>query len=117
MLLAEPNSDAHAGVSFLSPLALARSSRQRVLVNLDAQIDTNEPRAPSQVAQPFTENSPFYRYFFGSPKQQPPARQIKTVLGSGFLISSDGYAVTKDHVVQHGVSFQIQGQEFRTRRQ
>ena len=83
-----------------------------VMVRLesDAQVsDTDEPEVPSQ-SQPFAENSPLHRYFFGSPKQQPqraPASEIKVALGSGFFLSSDGYAVTNDHVVQHGVSFQI----------
>jgi S1-C subfamily serine protease len=67
-----------------------------VRLESDAQVsDTDE--APSQ-SRPYTENSPFYRYFFGNPEQQshpPAAGQIKTALGSGFFISSDGYAVTR----------------------
>ena len=45
-----------------------------VMVRLesDAQVsDTDEPTAPSQ-SQPFAENSPLHRYFFGSPKHAAP---------------------------------------------
>jgi serine protease Do len=80
-----------------------------VTVRLENEVkDSDEPRAPSQ-SMPFSENAPLH-YFFGSPKQHPrsaPTRQIEMALGSGFFISSDGYAVTNDHVVQHGVSFMI----------
>ncbi|MFH0974820.1 MAG: trypsin-like peptidase domain-containing protein [Spirochaetota bacterium] len=46
-------------------------------------------------------NDPFFREFFGGPNQrQAPKTQKRTGLGTGFIISSDGYICTNHHVIQ-----------------
>ena len=52
--------------------------------------------------QPFFETNPFFEDFFGAPQ----TRRDKS-LGSGFLISTDGYIVTNDHVVRDAESIQV----------
>ena len=52
--------------------------------------------------QPFFETNPLFEEFFGAPQ----ARRDKS-LGSGFLISKDGYIVTNDHVVRDAESIQV----------
>lgn len=51
---------------------------------------------------PFFETNPLFEDFFGAPQ----ARRDKS-LGSGFLISKDGYIVTNDHVVRDAESIQV----------
>ncbi|MBW4055253.1 MAG: DegQ family serine endoprotease [Proteobacteria bacterium] len=55
-----------------------------------------------KVIQPLFEATPFFEDFFGAPQ----TRRDKS-LGSGFLISPDGYIVTNDHVVRDAESIQV----------
>ena len=55
-----------------------------------------------KIIQPFFEANPLFEEFFGAPQ----TRRDKS-LGSGFLISKDGYIVTNDHVVRDAETIQV----------
>ncbi|MCM1520258.1 MAG: Do family serine endopeptidase [Lachnoclostridium sp.] len=65
-------------------------------------------------------SDPFFEYFFGSPgrRQQPSEReeprQQQTGLGSGVIISEDGYIVTNNHVVEDAERLEITLNDNRT---
>jgi len=77
------------------------------VVNISV-VGTNEEISPFSESPFF--NDPFFRRFFGErfeqPRRQLPKRREQG-MGSGVLISSDGYIVTNNHVVEAGDDIQV----------
>lgn len=65
-------------------------------------------------------DDPFLEYFFGSPgssrrqQRQQPREQQQMGLGSGVIISSDGYIVTNNHVIDEAERLEITLNDNRT---
>jgi S1-C subfamily serine protease len=64
-----------------------------------------ETQTTTEVENPFF-NDPFFRQFFGQ-GAFPPQYEVQKGLGSGILISANGYLLTNEHVIDGAQQIQI----------
>lgn len=82
------------------------------VIGIQVKIEQGASASASQNGLPVEPGSPLDKFlreygFPGVPNAMPQRRQMITGEGSGFLISSDGYAVTNYHVVDHAKTVQV----------
>ncbi|CAM0998582.1 Periplasmic serine protease, Do/DeqQ family protein [Rhodanobacter sp. Root179] len=72
------------------------------------------PRMMPGQGGPDDPQAEILRRFFGMPMMPSPQQQKHTSLGSGFIISRDGYILTNNHVVDHADKVTVRLQDRRT---
>ncbi len=93
----EPVHSAAGSAPFSYADAVAQAAP--AVVNVYTATQVSEPRHPFF-------NDPLFRRFFGD-RYSEPAQRTETSLGSGVILSDDGYVLTNNHVIAEADEIQV----------
>ncbi len=99
----------------VSSSTIAQNSYADVVSRVSPAVVTVHSTERGRTAQQFPfSNDPFFRDFFGdrAPQQQTP-RRVQGI-GSGVIVSSDGYVLTNHHVVDGAIEIRVETTDNRT---
>jgi serine protease DegQ len=104
IVAAPPASAASPAVSAAptAPLSLAQAARRAA----PAVVSISASKAPPRAAQ--GNGDPWLRFFFGDGAEPGDARQRQTGLGSGVIVSAEGYVLTNNHVIEGADDIEVQ---------
>lgn len=95
----------HAGAQKLTPLNSAVKKAMPSVVNIFTSKEVSIPRHPLM-------DDPIFRHFFGDRPDAEPQRQSS--LGSGVIVSREGYILTNHHVVEAADEIEVALSDGRT---
>lgn len=126
--VASKKSDGFKGQESQIPAAYAKFSKAssgletdftvaaELSVHAVVHVKTKTPVKVQQFGGGFP-NDPFFEYFFGRPQQvpnQPKEAPMQEGVGSGVIISNDGYIVTNNHVIDRSSEIEVTLNDKRT---
>jgi serine protease DegS len=84
-----------------------------VAVAAPAVVNVNTRKMVQERANPLFDD-PVFRHFFGDSLGTAPRRRLETSLGSGVIISAQGYILTNNHVIDGAEEIQVSLRDGRT---